>query len=50
MLLRNVIQQAAGRGHQNVQWFAQTRRLRVDVHAAKHHHGGQMQIFAIGFD
>ena len=46
--LARVVQQAAGGGHQNVHAAAQLRDLRAHAHAAKHHHGFEVQVLAIG--
>ncbi|CAB3730465.1 hypothetical protein LMG3458_04790 [Achromobacter deleyi] len=47
-LLAAVVQQAAGRGHQDVQRLAQRGDLGVDVDAAEHHHGRQRGVLAVG--
>ncbi|CAB3900878.1 hypothetical protein LMG26858_04229 [Achromobacter anxifer] len=47
-LLAAVVQQAAGRGDQDVQRLAQRGDLGVDVDAAKHHHGVQRGVLAVG--
>ena len=46
--LAAVVQQAAGRGHQDVQRLLQRADLRIDVDAAEHHHGRQRGVLAVG--
>ena len=43
-----VVEQAAGRGHQDVDALAQAVDLRLHADAAEHHHAGQRQVFAVG--
>jgi hypothetical protein len=43
-----VVEQAAGRGHQDVGARAQRRVLRIDVDAAEDHRGGERQVLAVG--
>ena len=45
--LAGVIQQAAGRGHQDVNAAAQFFDLRAHADATKHHHGTEFQVFAV---
>ncbi|CAB3703657.1 hypothetical protein LMG26219_05500 [Achromobacter marplatensis] len=47
-LLAAMVQQAAGRGHQDVQRLTQRGDLGVDVDAAEHHHGRQRGVLAVG--
>ena len=49
-LLTQVVEQAARRGHQNVDARFQRLELRIDVDAAEHHHRGERQVFAVGLD
>jgi hypothetical protein len=43
-----VVQQAPGRGHQDVDALLQAVDLRLHADAAEHHHAGQRQVLAVG--
>ncbi len=47
-LLPDMVEQPSGRGHEDIDLPAQCFHLRIDVHAAEHHHRFQRQIFAVG--
>jgi len=44
-----MVEQPARRGHQHIDATAQLVDLGIDLHAAKHHGGSQVQVAAIGF-
>ncbi|CFD97154.1 Uncharacterised protein [Bordetella pertussis] len=46
--LAGMVEQAAGRGHQDVERLFQGADLRIDVDAAEHHHGAQAGVLAVG--
>ena len=46
----DVVQQATGRGHQHFDAFFQFQRLRLHVHAAKHHQGANLRVDRVGLD
>ena len=46
--LAGVVQQATRRGHQNIYAAAQLFNLCTHADTAKHHHGRQVQVFAVG--
>ena len=43
-----MVEQPPGRGDEDVHLSAQCLDLRIDVHAAEHHHRFQRQIFSVG--
>ena len=49
-LLLDVVQEAAGRGHQDVQALLQRALLPAVLHAAKDHGGAEAQVLAIGLE
>ncbi|MNS87259.1 hypothetical protein D3C72_1211970 [compost metagenome] len=48
--LRHVVEQPARRGHDDIDAALEGLDLRVDAHAAEHHHRAQLQVFAIVAD
>ena len=46
----DVVEQTAGRGHQNFDAFFQLDGLGLHVHAAKHHHAAQVGVHGVLFD